>query len=239
MGRVTRFVIAIKLISSTSTRDMSSVQISTLRNRHTGESFGPHTAAAHSGVAVGHLLDLPVWAPVPSAASHASVQPPALPVANQAPHALPVADQAPLALPVPNQAAQPPRWGAVGHVPPPLRVELEYYSVNAGLDQKFSSELPGELRGLVSQSEFETFVDDLNLRLRRYRHKHGDIVLLLSGPTLLPLIPFIFRHQKKARKSKEVQLDMCKDFDERFGARGIQLRLDRNQGSLYICQKLE
>ena len=219
--------------------------MSTLRNRHTGENFETHaTASAHGGL-VGNLLDLPahnVWAPVPSTASDVGAQPAALPVVGQAQPALLAAHQAPLALPVANQAAQASRWGnsgTAGYTPPPLRVDLQYYAVNGGLDQKFSSDLPSELRGLLSQSEYESFVEDLNLRLRRYRHKTGDMMLLLSGTALLPLIPFMLRHHKKARKKMQVQLDFCKEFDERFGARNIQLRFDRNQGSLYICQKLE
>merc|ERR1711998_60702 len=115
---------------------------------------------------------------------------------------------------------------------PLARLELSMYLVNGGLDSKYSTELPSGLRGLMAQAEFETFVDETNERLKRYRHKKIDKLLLASGTAMLPLIPYALRANKRSRKNRKVLQDMSKVFEERFGHRGLAARVDRDQCQL-------
>lgn len=90
------------------------------------------------------------------------------------------------------------------------RLVIPIYMINGGLDYKFQSE-PREVPGLdifkdkISHSDYRASIEQINASLKKSRAGAVSILCLISGPLMVPLVPYAFiTYRNKRIRKKEL-----------------------------------
>ena len=92
------------------------------------------------------------------------------------------------------------------------------YIVNGGLDSKFQAE-PREVPGLamiqdkLSAPEYRRSIELVNWSLKKSRAGKASVLCLLSGPLMLPLIPYAAITYRNKRVRKRCLLKAIEEFN--------------------------
>jgi hypothetical protein len=101
---------------------------------------------------------------------------------------------------------------------------LKQYPINWGLDVKFEESEDGfppafGERDIMAVEQWTELMCELNKRLQKHRHKKKDCAMLAAGPMLLPLVPFMIRHQKHKKRTRAELRDFCDYVNREFALR--------------------
>lgn len=98
------------------------------------------------------------------------------------------------------------------------RIVVPTYMVNGGLDSKFQSE-PREVAGLaefsdkLSYSDFRDSIEQINSAMKCSRAGTLSKVCLVTGPLMLPLIPYAMLTYRNKRVRKQCLLQAIDHFN--------------------------
>jgi hypothetical protein len=131
-----------------------------------------------------------------------------------------------------NPSAQPPSQ----HAPKRKVIRIPTYSCNGGLDVKFNPSpryaRPTHLHNLLTPQEYESTIEELNSRIKRYRMKGVDKALLAAGPLLVPLALWGARHSRQVKKRKVEIERAVSDFNERMDMENKNVRMFWNRATM-------
>ena len=123
---------------------------------------------------------------------------------------------------------------------PPRRkaIRVPTYSCNGGLDTKFnpspSQAKPSHLFHLLTPDEYSAAIEALNDKIKRSRAKSLDVVLLATGPLLLPLALWGARHNQQAKRRKKLIEEGIWEFNRDMEGRGVKMVWNKSSMEDYL-----
>ena len=119
------------------------------------------------------------------------------------------------------------------------RLVVPTYMINGGFDYKFQSE-PREVHGLdifhdkLTQRDYRASIDKINKSLKKSRVGAVSIACLLSGPLMLPLIPYAALTWRNKRIRKKCLLKAIKEFNYQHPS--LHMRWRRKPASQLVIE---
>jgi len=92
------------------------------------------------------------------------------------------------------------------------------YVVNGGFDEKFQSE-PREVTNIyifgdkLTPNDYRKSIDNINLKLKDSRAGMASFICLITGPLMIPLIPFAIITYNNKKKRKKLLKNAIEEFN--------------------------
>ena len=86
---------------------------------------------------------------------------------------------------------------------------------NGGFDFKFQQDPYNvRLNDIISSQDYESSINRLNAKIKPARSKKVDTALLITGPLMVPLIPWAIRHSRQEKHRKKLLNEGIQEFNE-------------------------